>query len=258
MIPTMQVVILAAGRGTRLNEAFGAIPKPLTPVCEEPLLQRLVLQLNQAGIFDITIVVGNRADQVIQSLLEVSPLVKFVYNERYKEDKNIFSMMCGLDSLPDKSTLMIESDSILSHQAMESFLTSLGNESQWSVCGKFRPGQIGIILGADTDGNLTEIKYSDYQEHLGAYYKDIGMIYLNEKFVPCYRKLLHEYAEISLDQYYTAPFVNNLSIMPFTIHNLGWHGGGSFNTINEYQSLIERIRPVRYVTSHNEHQTSAW
>jgi dTDP-glucose pyrophosphorylase len=51
-------VILAAGRGSRINPLSAIIPKPLLPVCNKPIMQYQVEALRDADVTDLVIVVG--------------------------------------------------------------------------------------------------------------------------------------------------------------------------------------------------------
>ena len=51
-------MILAGGMGTRLRPLTFSIPKPLLPVGEKPILQRIIEQLRDAGILDIVLATG--------------------------------------------------------------------------------------------------------------------------------------------------------------------------------------------------------
>lgn len=51
-----QGVILAAGRGTRLQERYGALSKPLVPVDGIPMVVRSIRMLYFMGIYDVCIV----------------------------------------------------------------------------------------------------------------------------------------------------------------------------------------------------------
>jgi dTDP-glucose pyrophosphorylase len=59
-----QGVVLAAGRGTRLQPLSGACPKPLHPICNKPIMQYQIEAMRDAGIDDICIVVGPSGEQI--------------------------------------------------------------------------------------------------------------------------------------------------------------------------------------------------
>jgi NDP-sugar pyrophosphorylase family protein len=60
----MKTVILAGGLGVRLRPLTYAIPKPLLPVGERPILEEIVTRLRAFGLRDIVIAVGYRAELI--------------------------------------------------------------------------------------------------------------------------------------------------------------------------------------------------
>lgn len=60
----MKAIILAGGLGTRLRPLTFAIPKPLIPVGDRPILELLVQNLKAHGVVDIYLAVGYRAELI--------------------------------------------------------------------------------------------------------------------------------------------------------------------------------------------------
>ena len=60
----MKAVILAAGKGTRMRELTNEIPKPMLRVQNKPILEHILAGLINAGIREIFIVTGYRAEMV--------------------------------------------------------------------------------------------------------------------------------------------------------------------------------------------------
>lgn len=57
-----RAVILAGGKGTRLRPYTVALPKPLMPIGEYPILEVIIRQLRQSGFGHITLAVNHQAD----------------------------------------------------------------------------------------------------------------------------------------------------------------------------------------------------
>ena len=58
----MRVILLAGGKGTRLYPYTVAIPKPLVPVGDLPIMEIIVDQLRRAGATEITVSIGHMGD----------------------------------------------------------------------------------------------------------------------------------------------------------------------------------------------------
>src|SRR5436305_11975991 len=60
----MKAVILAAGKGTRMKELTHELPKPMLRVQGTPILEHILVGLKSAGVREIFIVTGFRADVI--------------------------------------------------------------------------------------------------------------------------------------------------------------------------------------------------
>lgn len=60
----MRAIVLAAGRGRRLEPLTLTRPKPLLPVASRPILEHVLDGLARAGIQDIVVVVGHLGEQI--------------------------------------------------------------------------------------------------------------------------------------------------------------------------------------------------
>lgn len=60
------LAIIAGGKGTRMGDAAGGIPKALVPVCGKPVLQHQLELAAHCGVRSVTIFAGYRADQIRQ------------------------------------------------------------------------------------------------------------------------------------------------------------------------------------------------
>ena len=60
----MKAVILAAGKGTRMRELTSDVPKPMLRVHGRPILEHIISGLAGAGIRDVFIVTGHKAETI--------------------------------------------------------------------------------------------------------------------------------------------------------------------------------------------------
>ena len=61
----MKAVILAGGKGRRLEPYTTIIPKPLMPIGDKSILEIILRQLREHGIRDVTIAVGHLAELIM-------------------------------------------------------------------------------------------------------------------------------------------------------------------------------------------------
>ena len=85
----MRGIILAAGKGSRLNGTAGDKPKCLVKAGGLTLVERQIRALESAGLDEVTVVVGCQADRV-KAVCGRS--ATYVENARYAETNSLFSL----------------------------------------------------------------------------------------------------------------------------------------------------------------------
>ena len=115
----MKAIILAAGKGTRLN-GHDLKPKCLFEVGGQTLLARQVEALREAGIREIVIVLGFEAER-IRSLYEHT--ASFVINSRFEETSSMYSLWLAREHLLD-GFVVLNCDVLFHPQLMTRLLSS--------------------------------------------------------------------------------------------------------------------------------------
>jgi L-glutamine-phosphate cytidylyltransferase len=85
----MKAIILAAGKGSRLNGTAGDKPKCLVELGGMTLIERQIRVLEHADIDDIVVVVGCQADRVRAAC---GHAVTYVENSRFAETNSLYSL----------------------------------------------------------------------------------------------------------------------------------------------------------------------
>lgn len=85
----MRGIILAAGKGSRLNGTAGESPKCLVEPGGISLVERQIRALHAAGISDVSVVVGCQADRVRRVC---GHGVTYVENARYAQTNSMYSL----------------------------------------------------------------------------------------------------------------------------------------------------------------------
>lgn len=99
----VNAIILAAGMGTRLRPLTDDRPKSLVEVAGESFFARQLRQLRAAGVEDITVVTGYRADAFDPWRGQEG--LCFVHNPVYDTKNNLWSMLVVRERLGDSYVL---------------------------------------------------------------------------------------------------------------------------------------------------------
>ncbi len=104
-----QAVILAGGKGKRLQPYTKILPKPLFPVGDRPIIEILLQQLARAGIKDVVLAVGYQADLIKVILGDGS---QFGLKIRYALEKKPLGTAAPLKRIKalDKNFLVLNGD----------------------------------------------------------------------------------------------------------------------------------------------------
>lgn len=111
-------IIMAAGMSTRFAPLSYEKPKGMFQVKGDILIEREIKQLLDAGITDITVVVGYMKEYFFY--LEDKYDVKIVINEDYYRYNNTSTLMLCLDEL--KNTYICSSDNYFEHNVFEPYV----------------------------------------------------------------------------------------------------------------------------------------
>ncbi|WP_026506356.1 NTP transferase domain-containing protein [Butyrivibrio sp. MC2013] len=99
-------IILAAGFGMRMVPINMTTPKAMLEVNNERLIERMIGQLHESGIDDITVVVGFMKESFEYLIDKYN--VKLIVNPEYSRKNNLCSLLLAVDDISD--TYIIPSD----------------------------------------------------------------------------------------------------------------------------------------------------
>jgi choline kinase len=116
----VRAIILAAGRGGRLQGVIGDRPKCLARVGDRTLLERQIEALQAAGISRISVVGGYRIEMVQQACPRS---VDIVHNARYASTNSLYSLWLARDLLVD-GFLVLNCDVLFHPRMLNDLLTA--------------------------------------------------------------------------------------------------------------------------------------
>lgn len=128
-------VILAAGFGMRMIPINREQPKPLLEVRGEVLIERMIRQLQEAGINDIYIVVGFMKEQ-FEYLIDKYH-VRLIVNREYYRKNNLFSLRLAVDRLSNcyiiPADLWCEENPFRRHELYSWYMVSDARDSESDI-----------------------------------------------------------------------------------------------------------------------------
>lgn len=201
---------MAAGSASRFVPLSAEIPKGLLEVKGEILIERQIKQLKEAGVEDITIVVGYMAEQFMY--LKDKHHVNIVMNTDYHKYNNTSSIIKVLDKLAD--TYICSSDNyfvknVFKENPQQSYYSSLYTKGSTDE----------YCLSVDDEDNIINVTIGGHD----SWYM-IGHVYFSKDFSEKFKTIMgFEYQKESTRYgYWEDVYIRYLSILPkMKIHRYG-------------------------------------
>ena len=105
-----RAIIMAAGRGERMNPVTLTTPKPLVRVNGYRMIDTVIQALHKNGIYEIYIVVGYKQEQFLTLTQEYEGIV-LIHNPYYETCNNISSLYMAREHLED--CIILDGDQII-------------------------------------------------------------------------------------------------------------------------------------------------
>jgi choline kinase len=146
----IQVVILAAGMGTRLGKPW---PKPLTPLSDgRSILQQQID--NVRSVFSdsarISIVVGFK----LEMIMEAQPDATFIYNENFDQTNTSKSLLKAFRASQESGVLWMNGDVVFDARVLERVKDRIISEKSFVCVNTAAVGEEEIKYTVDAKGNI--------------------------------------------------------------------------------------------------------
>lgn len=122
VVEITKAVLLAAGRGTRMEALTEAVPKPMLPIGGRPMLAHLVDNLRQAGLRDILIVTGYRAEQIEGYFARQEGVV---FHRQQVRDGTARAALLARDFIGPDSFLLTYGDILVAPEAYQGLIAAM-------------------------------------------------------------------------------------------------------------------------------------
>ena len=149
----LQVVILAAGMGTRLGKPW---PKPLTPLADGRSIMQQQLENVEKVFRDevrVTIVVGFKMEMI----MEAHPNVSFVYNENYDQTNTSKSLLKALRASQESGVLWLNGDVVFDARVLERISGRIRSEKSFVCVNTSATAEEEVKYTVDGKGNINAL-----------------------------------------------------------------------------------------------------
>lgn len=235
------VILLSAGRGSRMLPLTEGIPKSLLPVGDRLVLDWLIEAVIARTSGEVVVVTGYGGEKVVAHLRErFGSRINTVENERYVDDVNILSVEVGVSALqhPERGYLIVETDLLLDDCAWDQVFEAarLTPELSCWVCdGFYGPSLTGGIVHADEQGRIDAVEYQPlYSTAFDGWPKMVGLLLVGPGQVSADRRLRQAAIEQSIAQYYLMPWREGIASLPSRVLQLENAFARSFNTERDF------------------------
>jgi len=150
---TTQVVILAAGMGSRLGRS---LPKPLTELNDgRTIMQQQFDNIHHAfgNNVKVTIVVGYKLEHIIEAFPEAS----FVYNEQYDQTNTSKSLMRALKASTPGGVLWMNGDVVFDPAALERAAAMVARDQSFVSVNTAKVSDEEVKYTTDAEGFIKEL-----------------------------------------------------------------------------------------------------
>jgi CDP-glycerol glycerophosphotransferase len=152
----VQVVILAAGMGTRLGRPW---PKPLTPLHDgRSILQRQLdgLRAVLGPSVDVTVVVGFKAKRIMSAVSDV----RFAYNPDFAVTNTSQSLLRALRCTREGGVLWLNGDVVFDPAVLDAALPALVADESFVCVDTSTTADEEVKYTLDADGCIAELSKS--------------------------------------------------------------------------------------------------
>lgn len=100
----LQAVVMAGGKGTRLHPLTEEMPKPMLPLGDRPLMERIIRQLAETGIRQVNVTTHYLADKITEYFGDGQ---QFGVNLNYVPEVRLLGTAGGLGLMPTPDTTLL-------------------------------------------------------------------------------------------------------------------------------------------------------
>ncbi|MFB6156917.1 MAG: bifunctional sugar-1-phosphate nucleotidylyltransferase/acetyltransferase [Haloferacaceae archaeon] len=142
----MQVVVLAAGRGTRMRPLSDRRPKPMLPAGDRPLVERVLDAAAAVGASRFVLVVGYEADAVREAVGDAHAGIPVTYAVQEDQRGTADAVRAALPYLDDGPFAVLNGDVVYGVEGLRTLFEARPSVGAYRVA---NPSEYGVLEVAD-------------------------------------------------------------------------------------------------------------
>lgn len=131
----MKALILAGGRGKRLNERSADINKCMIPVKGKPVLEYSLECASQTEVDEIVLVVGYRAEEIINTYGIRYRDKRIRYVIQWERKGLVHAIECAREAIAGDDFLLLLGDEVLVNPRHQAMIDEFKRGGQFIICG---------------------------------------------------------------------------------------------------------------------------
>jgi NDP-sugar pyrophosphorylase family protein len=167
-----RAIILAGGKGTRLRPYTISLPKPLVPLGEKPILERIIVQLKANGFTRITITLNHMAEMIKAFFGDGSKWGLIIDYTLEEKPLSTMGPLTLIEDLPE-NFLVMNGDVLTDLNFSKLFKEHANKESIFTIASHRRMEKIDYgLLHHDGNNHLTKFEEKptyDFLVSMGIY-----------------------------------------------------------------------------------------
>lgn len=255
----MQAIILAAGMGKRFGNLTDNNTKCMLEVNGVKLIDKSLDALSTLNLSRIVIVVGYKAQNLIDYIGNIYNGIEIVYVENpiYYKTNNIYSLLLASNYLSMEDTLLLESDLIFDISVLKKIVDN--PYPNLALVDKYESWMDGTVVKIDGDNNIKNFvskKHFNYLE-IEEYYKTVNIYKFTKEFSErFYIPFIEAYSKAYGDnEYYeqvlrVIAFMDNVELKALPLDGEKWYEIDDIQDLDIAESLFARNAEERWEQIH--------
>ena len=184
----MKAFVMAAGVGTRLEPLTLAVPKPMVPVCNVPIMEYNIALLKKYGLTDITANLHYFPEQIENYFKDGTSFgvnINYSFEEELMGTAGGVKKMAGLSGLSAGENVIVLSADVLTDIDLASlikFHKASGSKATIALIEVDDPSEFGVVV-TDSDGRIASFHEKPKKEDALSRLVNSGVYILEKEII---------------------------------------------------------------------------